>query len=158
MGIGSYHNYFRANISAACFRTSFSIRNCWFSLRKFSSSCSASVRLSFSWLDPVVLMRFTHLSKADAVRSYSRMISLRGFPWLNSATNCFFCSSLKVRFARLCVMVFSSSPFPLFYHDLIFSVRFSVANPDISRMSRDILVQYRADPNNPEEATFPIIE
>jgi hypothetical protein len=108
VGIGSYHNYFRANISAACFRTSFSIRSCRFSLRRFSSSCSAGVRLSFSWLDPVALIRFTHLSKADAVRSYSRMISLRGLPWLNSSTSCFFYSSLNVRFARLGVMVFSS--------------------------------------------------
>jgi integrase len=33
VGISSYHNYFRAYISAACFRTSFSIRSCWFSLR-----------------------------------------------------------------------------------------------------------------------------
>ena len=80
-------------------------------LRSLINSCSSTVRLSFSRLEPVVLMRLTHLSKADAVRSYSRMISLLGFPWLNSSTNCFFCSSLNVLLARFSVMVFSFSFF-----------------------------------------------
>ena len=56
MGISPYHNYFCANISAACFKMSFSILNCRFSLRRKISSVCSGVRLSFSWLDPLELI------------------------------------------------------------------------------------------------------
>jgi hypothetical protein len=68
IGFGFGHKTFRANISAACFRTSFSIRRCGFSFRRFNSSCFAGVRLSLPWREPVALMRFARLLNADAVR------------------------------------------------------------------------------------------
>lgn len=50
--IGSYDFYFRPRIIAACFKMSFSIRNCWTSFRSFSSSFSASDLLFFSLKEP----------------------------------------------------------------------------------------------------------
>ena len=70
----------RPNISAACSKISFSISNCWFLLRSSNNSFCSGVRLSFSLNEPLVLDCFTHLSNAEAVSSYSRMISTRGFP------------------------------------------------------------------------------
>jgi len=70
------------------------------------SSHSWMVRLSFSRLEPVALIRFVNLLYAEVVRSYSRVISLLGFPWLNSSINCLFGYSLNVLFARFSVMVF----------------------------------------------------
>ena len=59
-----------------------------------SISCSSGVRLSLSWVEPVALIRLTHLSNDDAVSSYSRIISLRGFPLLSNCTNCYLNSSV----------------------------------------------------------------
>ena len=89
------------------------------------------VRLSFSRLKSVALIRFAHLLKADVVRTYFRMISLLGLSWLNSSTNCFLCSSLNVRLARLSSRVFPSLLSSREDHyNLVFSVHFSVANPN----------------------------
>lgn len=63
--------------------------------------------VSFLRLKPVAFIRFAHLSRVEIVRSYSQMISFYGLKWLNSSTNCFFCSSLNVLLSRFWVIILS---------------------------------------------------
>ena len=87
MSICFNHIYFRPKISAACFKISFSILNCWFSFRsRISSSCSG-VRLSFSWKEPELDACFTHLSNREVAMSYSRQISHLRLPEQYSSTS-----------------------------------------------------------------------
>ena len=97
MGICFDHIYFRPKISAACFKISFSILNCWFSFRsRISSSCSG-VRLSFSWKEPELDACFTHLSNREVAMSYSRQISHLRLPERYSSTSCCLNSSVYLR-------------------------------------------------------------
>ena len=97
MSICFDHIYFRPKISAACFKISFSILNCWFSFRsRISSSCSG-VRLSFSWKEPELDACFTHLSNREVAMSYSRQISHLRLPERYSSTSCCLNSSVYLR-------------------------------------------------------------
>ena len=132
MGICFNHIYFRPKISAACFKISFSILNCWFSFRsRISSSCSG-VRLSFSWKEPELDACFTHLSNREVAMSYSRQISHLRLPERYSSTSCCLNSSVYLRgFLRCLGSVIMSAPLCIYYrlYDLKKSVQLIVAYP-----------------------------
>ena len=132
MGIRLYHIYFRPKISAACFKISFSILSCWFSLRSFSSSSCSGVRLSFSWKEPECSACLTHLSNREWAISYSRQISHLRLPeWYKSTSYCLN-SSLYLRGFLFCfVSVILTSPLLIGFilYDLKKFVQFFVAYP-----------------------------
>ena len=132
MSICSDHIYFRPKISAACFKISFSILNCWFSFRsRISSSCSG-VRLSFSWKEPELDACFTHLSNREVAMSYSRQISHLRLPERYSSTSCCLNSSVYLRgFLRCFGSVIMSAPLCIYYrlYDLKKSVQLIVTYP-----------------------------
>ena len=132
MGICFNHIYFRPKISAACFKISFSILNCWFSFRsRISSSCSG-VRLSFSWKEPELDACFTHLSNREVAMSYSRQISHLRLPERYSSTSCCLNSSVYLRGFRRCFCsVIKSAPSCIYYrlYDLKKSVQLIVTYP-----------------------------
>ena len=134
MGICFNHIYFRPKISAACFKISFSILNCWFSFRsRISSSCSG-VRLSFSWKEPELDACFTHLSNREVAMSYSRQISHLRLPERYSSTSCCLNSSVYLRGFRRCFCsVIKSAPSCIYYrlYDLKKSVQLIVTYPHI---------------------------
>lgn len=80
MLVGIDYLSFRPNISVACFKLPFFILSCLFFFRSAISSACSGVKLSFSLNEPVASACLTHLSKAEAVSSKSRMISARVFP------------------------------------------------------------------------------
>ena len=132
MSICFDHIYFRPKISAACFKISFSILNCWFSFRsRISSSCSG-VRLSFSWKEPELDACLTHLSNREVAMSYSRQISHLRLPERYSSTSCCLNSSVYLRgFLRCFGSVIMSAPLYIYYrlYDLKKSVQLIVAYP-----------------------------
>ena len=132
MGICFNHIYFRPKISAACFKISFSILNCWFSFRsRISSSCSG-VRLSFSWKEPELDACFTHLSNREVAMSYSRQISHLRLPERYSSTSCCLNSSVYLRgFLHCFGSVIMSAPLCIYYrlYDLKKSVQLIVTYP-----------------------------
>lgn len=133
MGICFDHIYFRPKISAACFKISFSILNCWFSFRsRISSSCSG-VRLSFLWKEPELDACFTHLSNREVAMSYSRQISHLRLPERYSSTSCCLNSSVYLRGFRRCFCsVIKSAPSCIYYrlYDLKKSVQLIVTYPN----------------------------
>ena len=150
MGICFNHIYFRPKISAACFKISFSILNCWFSFRsRISSSCSG-VRLSFSWKEPELDACFTHLSNREVAMSYSRQISHLRLPERYSSTSCCLNSSVYLRGFRRCFCsVIKSAPSCIYYrlYDLKKSVQLIVTYPTcryaLLRLSLDKICSIR---------------
>lgn len=123
MGLHFHHIYFRPKSSAACFKMSFSILNCWFSLRSFISSSCSGVRLSFLWKELEFSDCFTHLSKRECEMSYSLQISHPRFPQQYKLTNCCLNSSVYLRVFLFCfVSVIFVAPLPVgFIFDSSFS-------------------------------------
>lgn len=68
-GVGPYHCYFRANISAACFKTSTSISNCLLRLRSSISSFCSGVRLSAAFVEPLLRMPWTQRCSVECEMS-----------------------------------------------------------------------------------------
>ncbi len=132
MGIRLDHIYFRPKISAACFKISFSILSCWFSLRSLNSSCCSGVRLSFSWKEPECSACFTHLSNREWAISYSRQISQLRLPEWYKSTSCYLNSSVYLRGFLFCfVSVILDAPLLIGFilYDLKKSVQFIVTYP-----------------------------
>ena len=137
MGVCLDHIYFRPKISAACFKMSFSIFNCWFSLRSYSSSSCSGVRLSFSWKEPEFSACFTHLSNREWAISYSLQISHLRLPEWYKSTNCCLNSSVYFRGFLFCfVSVILAAPLFIGFilYDLKKFVQFIVAYPFILRI------------------------
>ena len=122
-GVRRYHRHFRANISAACFKTSTSMRSLRFSRSSSMTLVWSGVRLSAAWGDPVAFIDVIHLRTVDLPRSHSAMISLMGLPALHSSTTCRLKSSLKCRGCLGSAMALSVRNGP---HG---TVQISVANP-----------------------------
>ncbi len=122
-GVRRYHRHFRANISAACFKTLTSMRSLRFSRSSSMTLVWSGVRLSAAWGDPVAFIDVIHLRTVDLPRSHSAMISLMGLPALHSSTTCRLKSSLKCRGCLGSAMALSVRNGP---HG---TVQISVANP-----------------------------
>ena len=127
-GVRRCYRHFRANISAACFKTSTSMRSLRFSRSSsmtlaWSGVRLSGVRLSAAWGDPVAFIDVIHLRTVDLPRSHSAMISLMGLPALHSSTTCRLKSSLKCRGCLGSAMALSVRNGP---HG---TVQISVANP-----------------------------
>lgn len=122
-GVRRYHRHFRANISAACFKTSTSMRSLRFSRSSSMTLAWSGVRLSAAWGDPVAFIDVIHLRTVDLPRSHSAMISLMGLPALCSSTTCRLKSSLKCRGCLGSAIAFSVRNGP---HG---TVQIGVANP-----------------------------
>ena len=118
MSICFYHIYFRPKISAACFKISFSIFNCWFSLRSFISSSCSGVLLSFSWKEPELSACFTHLSNREVEISYSLQMSHLRFPAWYKSTSC--CLNASVYFLGFLLCFFFSHNNLLLYLLLLY--------------------------------------
>lgn len=80
--VGRYGPHFRAYISAACFKTSTSIRSLRFSRSSSRIRFCSGVRLSAARGEPVAFIDLTHLSTVLLPRPYSSMISRLGLPAL----------------------------------------------------------------------------
>lgn len=80
--VGRYGPHFRAYISAACFKTSTSIRSLRFSRSSSRIRFCSGVRLSAARGEPVAFIDLIHLSTVPLPRSYSSMISRLGSPAL----------------------------------------------------------------------------
>lgn len=122
-GVRRHRRRFRANIGAACFKASTSMRNLRFSRSSSMTLAWSGVRLSAAWGDPVAFIDAIHLRTVDLPRSYSAMISPMGSPALRSSTICRLKSSLKCRGCLGSAMAFSVRNGP---HG---TVQLSVANP-----------------------------
>lgn len=79
--VGPYHCYFRANISAACFKTSTSISSCLLRLRSSISSFCSGVRLSAAFVEPLLRMPWTQRCGVECETSYSSLTSRAGLPF-----------------------------------------------------------------------------
>lgn len=122
-GVRRCHRHFRANVGAACLKTSTSMRSLRFSRSSSMTLAWSGVRLSAAWGDPVAFIDVIHLRTVDLPRSYSAMISLMGLPALYSSTICRLKSSLKRRECLGSAMAFSVRNGP---HG---TVQLSAANP-----------------------------
>ena len=106
-GVRRHRRRFRANIGAACFKASTSMRSLRFSRSSSMALAWSGVRLSAAWGDPVAFIDVIHLRTVDLPRSYSAMISPMGLPALRSSTICRLKSSLKCRGCLGSAMAFS---------------------------------------------------
>lgn len=68
-GVRRNHRQFRANISAACFKTSFSMRRRLLSLSRSAMRCCSGVLLTAALGDPVALMELIHRRTVERSRS-----------------------------------------------------------------------------------------
>lgn len=104
-GIVFDHNYFRANICTVSIQVILYLQ--LYSLRSRINPCSSMVRLTFLRQKPVASIRFTHLSKAEGVRTGSQITLLPELLCLSSSTNGFFCSLQNILPTYFLIMVFT---------------------------------------------------
>lgn len=96
-GVRRHRRRFRANIGAACFKASTSMRSLRLSRSSSMALAWSGVRLSAARGDPAAFIDAIHLRTVDLPRPYSATIPLMGLPALRSSTICRLKSSLKCR-------------------------------------------------------------